>query len=137
MDDFPWLSVYSVMLCVAGSFGMHSPAKLRWCPGYSLYDIAVIRTGNCIGEQLPKPCDSSYKPPRESFINREIPVFVPLTVSPQVNNYRLSDTQVAAGYKPPRPALRGNTLVFFPKSSGDPPRTAGLRLSRLREMNMF
>ena len=42
----------------------------RFCPGSGNYIAPVLRVGNSIGEQYPKKCDQSWKPPVECFIHR-------------------------------------------------------------------
>lgn len=117
---------------------MHAAARRRWCPGYSLYDGPIVRQGNSIGEKFPKACcNDSYHPPREIFIGRDIPSFVPIKAKFDAGAISASLQQFPAGKKEPPPVFRGNYGCDLNQKTFVQPPTAGLCLSKIREMNMF
>jgi hypothetical protein len=109
----------------------------RFCPGSSFYIAPVLRAGNSIGEEYPKKCDSSWKPPIESFIHRSLPPPPDVICLPFDPSLNVSPAGLVLGKEHNRLRGRQPSQPITPLKESTRTRPAGLRVRSVLPFNIL
>lgn len=105
----------------------------RWRPNDGFYNCPVVRVGNCLGEAYPKSCDPNYRPPKQDFIERILPSYVP----PPFPERPTYPAMVTAGRVVRSKVRVTASTPIHEKPDEDLRRPAGLAQGSIRDMHLF
>ena len=113
-------------------------ARSRCRPNDINYYGPVLRVGNNEGEQYPKLCSVSYRPPMDAFIRRQTPVYIPMLPERKVEPF----VPIPAGLvikSRTKPSTSTSQIVPTPHNVAEQRSIpyAGLVVSSYRPLNMF
>jgi hypothetical protein len=116
---------------------MSNNTESRWRPNDLSYISPVLRCGNHISEEFPKKCNIDFRPMKDEFIKRQIPVYHPQQIVIQTG---IRD-ELPAGYLvKSRVGVKSQLSMMKTECLPDEVRTrpaAGLVCSSLRPLNLF